>query len=509
MKSWSVIPAIKIVNIRFGGTLGDQPNRIYLTKPLLKKLGLPPGLPLTLKIGQMCWQAVIGQVHSNSKTNELLLFVSPDLYTRCQITVGSAITLKFNYIESILSLGPLIGLFTVRNTLAEPAFGSQESSLLALANSSECLSGLVFVFCPEDINWDMSLITGYVPCSEHLPEQLDEDGHAPWAPSVWKPVVVPLPDVVYDRLPSRTIEAKPEVMEAKSRLMALPGCSYFNPMFLDKWETHRVLSKIGEVAAYLPPTKLVETPEDIKGFVSQYKSVFLKPSSGSLGRRIIKLSLGEQGRFNYMYRSRDKQTIAGSTADFHVLINLLKPVMGKRSYVVQKDLALARYENCPFDIRVLAQKDMQGSWRRTKIYVRKAAPDSFLSNLSDGARPKAITEVLKQVFAADFLAPYGLGEDIRQAVREIPPALEKGTGRMWGELGIDLGIDKHGKIWLIEINSKPFRALVSESGSFKIIKRSLMRPLEFSKFLAGYYRHSPVKSDLPNFMPGDGINLQP
>lgn len=497
MKNRITIPAIRIIGIRFGGTLGDQPNRIYLTESLFKKMGLPPGLSVTLKIGRISRLAMIGQVHSNSKTNESLLFFSPDLYTHCQITVGSAITLKFNYIENTLSLGPLIGLFTVRNTLAEPGFGSQESSLLALANSSECLSGLVFVFCPEDINWDMSLITGYVPSSEHSPEQPDGDSDAPWAPSLWKPVVLPLPDVVYDRLPSRTIEAKPEVREAKCRLMTIFGCLYFNPMFLDKWETHLALSKIGEVAAYLPPTKLVETPEDIRGFLSQYKSVFLKPSSGSLGRRIIKISLDEQGRFNYMYRSRDKQTMAGLTADFHMLMNLLKPVMGKRSYVVQKDLALAKYENCPFDIRVLAQKDMRGNWRRTKIYVRKAAPDSFLSNLSDGARPQAISEVLKQVFAADFLAPYGLGEDIRQAVSAIPPALERGTGRMWGELGIDLGIDKHGKIWLIEINSKPFRALVSESGSLKIIKRSLMRPLEFSKFLAGYYRHSPVEWRLP------------
>jgi hypothetical protein len=355
----------------------------------------------------------------------------------------------------------------------------------------------------------MSLITGYIPGFEHLPEQRDEGDQAPWAASVWRPIVVPLPDVVYDRLPSRTIEAKPEVMEAKSRLMVLPDCLYFNPMFLDKWETHLVLRKIDEVAAYLPPTKFVETPEDIKEFLLRYKSVFLKPSSGSLGRRIIKIFLDEQGHFNYMYRSRDKQTIEGSTADFYVLMNLLKPVMGKRTYVVQKDLALARYENCPFDIRVLAQKDMWGSWRRTKIYVRKAAPDSFLSNLSDGARPKAISEVLKEVFAADFQAPFGLGEDIRRAVRKIPPALERGTGRMWGELGIDLGIDKFGKIWLIEINSKPFRALVSESGSFKIIKRSLMRPLEYSKFLAGYYRHSPVEPHLASFPPGNEMNLQP
>lgn len=503
MKNRTTVPANKIINIRFGGILGDKANRIYLTVFLFKKLGLSPGLPVTLKIGQMYRQTVIEQVHSNSKTIETVLFTSPDLYAQCQITTESAITLKYNYIENILSLGPLIGLFTVRNALSEGTFGSQESTLLALANSSECLSGLVFVFCPEDINWDMSFITGYIPIAENLPEQKPEDNQAPWVSSIWKPVVVPLPDVVYDRLPSRTIEAKPDVMEAKSRLMALPNCLYFNPMFLDKWETHLVLREINEASAYLPPTKLVETPEEIKEFLLLYKSIFLKPSSGSLGRRIIKILLDEHGHFKYMYRSRDKQTLEGTTADFLALINMLRPIMGKRTYVAQKDLHLAKYEDCPFDIRVLAQKDKRGNWRRTKIYVRKAAPDSFLSNLSDGARPKSISKVLKEVFAADFQASHGLGEDIRRVVREIPPALERGTGKIWGELGIDLGIDRHGKLWLIEINSKPFRTLVSESGFFKIVKRSLMRPLEFSKFLAGYYRHSSVDPHLVNLPPGD------
>lgn len=494
-------PTSKIIDIRFGGPLGGQLNRVYLTPFLLKKLGLAPGLPVTLKIGQMQRRIVIGQVHSNNATKDSLVFFSSDIYAHCQISTGSTITLKFNYAGNVLSFGPLIGLFTVKSTFTEAAFASQQSSLLALANLSESLAGIVFAFCPDDINWDLSLITGYVPIGENLNKDFAADAQDSEVTSAWRPIIVPLPDIIYDRLPSRTIEAKPEISEAKSRLLILPECIYFNPMFLDKWETHLALRNIAEVAPYLPPTKLVETPEDIKEFLMLYKSVFLKPSSGSLGRRIIKIFLEKQGNFNYMYRTRDKQTTVGSAANFNILLNLLKRVMGNRAYVVQKDLALAKHDNCPFDIRVLAQKDKLGNWRRTKIYVRQAAPDSFLSNLSDGAKPMSITGVLKDVFFADFEAPAGLGEDIRRAVREIPPALEKGTGRLWGELGIDLGIDRHGKIWLVEINSKPFRALVSERGSCNIIKRSLMRPLEFSKFLAGYYRHSPVVPHLVNITP--------
>jgi len=479
LNAGTVLPTVRFIKVRWGGVLGEQKNRIYLPPHLFKSLGLTSCATVTFKAGSLCRVVTVGLVHCSSGVSEPIFFFSPDLAGECQLPVGTAITLKFDQTANVLFAGPLIGLFSVRNILPDTEFGSQEAILRALANSSATLDGLVYVFCPEDIDWDRCAVTGYIPLFEQGQEA-----------SGWLPLRLPLPDVIYDRVPSRSVESRPEVLEAKSGLMMRPGLFYFNPMFLNKWETHLALQNIPEVSEYLPPTNLVETPEDIKHFLSLYNPVFLKPSSGSLGRRIIKVEATDKGRFRYMYRSREKQTIEGTAADFTSLMNFLRPVMGKRNYIVQKDLQLALFEKCPFDIRALAQKDNRGNWRRTKIYVRKAAPGSFLSNLSDGAHPWAITTVLKEVFNCDFLAGEGLGEEIRNAVKTIPPALEQGTGLIWGELGIDLGIDRNGKIWLIEINSKPFRALVSDRCSLKVIERSLMRPLEFAKFLAGFYRHS-------------------
>ncbi len=481
MNTGSDLPIAKFIKVRWGGILAEQESSVYIPPQLLKKLGLKPGITVTFKIGSLFQAVTVSLVHCCSDSPGSIFFISPDLAGKCQLLTGTPITLKYTKTANILCAGPLIGLFTVRNILPDADFGSQEPILTTLTTSVPNLFGFVFVFCPEDVDWNIPAVTGYIP----VPNQ--EFGSVKWLP-----LKLPIPDVIYDRLPSRTIESKSEVRDIKSRLMQQPDLFYFNPMFLNKWETYLALRKIPEVAQYLPPTKYIETQRDIKQFLDLYGSVFLKPSLGSLGRRIIKVEVNKQGQYKYMYRSRDKQTVEGLAANFTTLIELLKPVMGKRNYVVQKDLQLARYEDCPFDIRALAQKDWKGNWRRTKIYVRKAASGSFLSNLSDGARPVAITTVLKDVFNSDFLAGEGLGKEIKDAVKKIPPALELGTGMIWGELGIDLGVDYKGKIWLIEINSKPFRALVSESGSLKVIERSLMRPLEFAKFLAGFYQHSPV-----------------
>lgn len=464
----------------WGGTVGDECDCTYLPIQLIKKLKLKPGTQVMLKLGMSRKVTTIFPLSDNTHSNSAI-FLSPDLASLCQIPSGQTMILKYDTQEQTLSIGPLIGLFTVRNILPKSEYGSQEPLLRALADRAVDISGLVFVFCPEDINWDISVVKGYIPhscsdCGEPL----------------WKSLTLPLPNVIYDRIPSRSIEAKPEVEETKSLLNRQEGLFYFNPTFLDKWETHLSLSNITETACYLPPTRLVKDTEDIHQALKDFGSVFLKPTSGSLGKRIIKLTANNDS-FSYIYRSRDRQTVKGSDTDLNRIISQLKPVMGSRTYIVQKNLNLAHYQNCTFDIRVLTQKDMFGNWRRTKTYVRVAAPDSFLSNLSDGARTVPIGTVLQEVFQTDFLDKKGLGEQIRIAVKNIPPSLEIATGKVWGELGLDLGIDKKGRIWLIEVNSKPFRTLVSSNGSLTNVKRSLLRPLEFAKFKSGFYKHSPAK----------------
>lgn len=485
MNKNTALLSCRFVRANWGGGLGEQDNIIHLPDLLLKEFHLLTGNTVLLKIGSQRRIVTVKGIPSGKQPEEPVFFVSPDLAGCCQAPTGLNFTLKYDMRVKTLAVGPLIGLFTARNVLPESEFGTQEAVLAALANFSAAIGGLVFIFCPEDINFDLNSVKGYIP-------SLEQDS----LQNSWVPLVLPLPDVVYDRIPFRTIETDPEVTDVKSRLMAAPGLTYFNPIFLNKWETFSILRDIPEIASYLPPTRLVESFTDIREFLDLYGSVFLKPSSGSLGRRIIKAETIDNLQYQLTYRSRSKETVTLPAANFVDLLRLMGPIMGKRTYVVQRNLQLAKFEDCPFDIRVLMQKDMFGNWRRTKIYVRVAAPDSFLSNLSDGGRPVPIATVLRDVFDTDFLAKDGLGEDLRNAIKSLPPALEAGTGMIWGELGLDLGIDCSGQLWLIEINAKPFRALVSNNGSAQIIERSLKRPLEFAKYLAGFYKHSPTAQSL-------------
>lgn len=470
---------LKFSAVRWGGKLGEQQNCLYISENLIQKLNLNSSAQLLFKIGCLTQQVRVCKLHNSGYHGEPILFVSPDIAANCEIPVNHPLTLRFEKQQGVLAIGPIIGLLTTRSTKTESGFGSQEPLLRALSESSAEMAGFAYIFCSEDIDWHLATVSGFFPCYSN-------DGSR----AAWQSLVMPLPDIIYDRIPSRYFDAKTEVAETKNKLMNELKLPYFNPRFLDKWEVHLALQNDPDAIPYLPPTRLITSPSDILEFLDLYKSVFVKPTSGSLGKKILKIEKFPGNKFRLLYRSKEKQTIEKIAPDFPTLLKIMQPLMGNKNFIVQKNLNLAKYETGPFDIRVLVQKNMRGKWRRTKIYTRVAAQNSFLSNLSDGGQPKPISRVLYEVFGVDFAARTGLGEKIRSVANMLPPSLEKTTGETWGELGLDLGIDVNGKVWLIEINSKPFRALVSTKSSTKVIQRSLMRPLEYAKFLAGFYKHS-------------------
>ncbi len=469
---------IELLPVIWGGVLGSETAyKVFIPGPALKKWRFPPVHPTTIKFGSLALPVTIEEYKTSVIFPEPLIFISPPIAEKCRFPAETRLILKINRQLKTLAIGPLIGLLTVNPHT--PGFSSQIDVLKALTESCRKIRSFGYVFFPEDIDWAMGVIHGRLP-------QTDPDT----GETGWQTATCPLPDVIYDRLPSRTVESKPEIRALKEKLIDA-GIPYFNPQFLNKWETHQLLSKDSTVANFLPETRLLTDTGDIRTLLDTYGMVYLKPTAGSLGRRIIRVKKLAPALVHYKYRTKDKESKEGVVPTGELLEKILRPVMGKREYIVQQGLHLAEYEKCPFDVRILMQKDNRGNWRRTKIYVRVAAPGNIVSNISDGARGEKIAVVLHDVFDEDFSAPAGIGEQLRVAARLIPPAMENLMGQAWGELALDLGIDTSCRVWLIEVNAKPFRALVSPSGATKVIERSLMRPLEYARYLAGYYIHSP------------------
>ena len=67
-------------------------------------------------------------------------------------------------------------------------------------------------------------------------------------------------------------------------------------------------------------------------------------------------------------------------------------------------------------------------------------------------------------------------------------------GRLVAELGIDLAIDVHGKIWLIEINSKPSKTDDTVINPNSHFRPSVLRLIDYVLYLSQQGKHPPAPS---------------
>jgi hypothetical protein len=121
-----------------------------------------------------------------------------------------------------------------------------------------------------------------------------------------------------------------------------------------------------------------------------------------------------------------------------------------QTYMVQQGIDLATFEGHVYDLRALAQKDGEGDWVVTGMAARVAALGGIVTHVPNGGT----RQPLQRVISADSFP--ATRQRLYEAARNIPAVLEEEMGQLFGELSLDLALDRHGKVWLIEANAKPF-----------------------------------------------------
>ncbi|MNM92951.1 Endospore coat-associated protein YheD [compost metagenome] len=127
------------------------------------------------------------------------------------------------------------------------------------------------------------------------------------------------------------------------------------------------------------------------------------------------------------------------------------------------------------------QKNGQGNWEMTGCAGRVGPPRSVTSNLHGGGHAVAMNTLLKQWIPS---------EERRQEVRrsaeklslEVAAYLEDTFGALC-ELALDLAINRHGQIYLLEVNPKPAREVFNQSGDSQAYRAAIVKPLEYALWL--------------------------
>ncbi|HBQ86043.1 MAG TPA: hypothetical protein DER33_01170 [Syntrophomonas sp.] len=443
----------------------DTQGTIYLSSSLASNLGLPLEPTINIRSGS---RVIATRLVIKPDVNETYM-LSPELNRALYISNRNKLQLRYDNEAGMLHIGPVIGIFSTgipnNNEFADDSI---QAELVYLSSIGRSLPAEIYVFTPAHIDWKHQIVRGfnYQPMGERQ--------------GIWSSRLYPLPDVVYDRIGSRTSESRLLVKSTKKRLMSLPYLKYFNHSFLNKWQVYRLLVTNSQLQPHLPETKLLNA-NNLEEMLQKYSTLFLKPSNGSLGRGIIRVTNGPRLKFT-AYKRRTTHGIVGNHLE---LLSKTRPFRDGKPYIIQQGINLITYKQSLFDIRIIYQKNGRGEWQVAKKFVRVAPKGSSISNLSSGGWAEKLDRVFKNLYRGNAHKIAEQNHRINTMCHMVATTLEAEGHCIYGELGLDIGIDNDNFPWLIEVNSKP-RKRTKTRFSQRIVRNSFKRPLEYAIYLAGF-----------------------
>lgn len=322
----------------------------------------------------------------------------------------------------------------------------------------------VFVFSAASICWNKSEAVGFF-----------------YDKNRWVKKRIPLPDVIYDRSFYSKSDAQDQVLLKNAAAISKlnPARLLSNPIS-GKWQMHQVLSKHTDFACHLPLTEPYTGIAKLKRWMANKQQAILKPVSGSQGRGIIRVRRTNSGSYIAVGRSSCNRPLHAHFQTAEQFYDWIDSFTKTRLYLVQQYLNLTDSSLQSYDVRALVQKNAAGLWQLTGTAVRVGIRGGITSNLHGGGKAKETMPFLSSIFGT--LKAKRIYKQIRCLTELVAPFLEQYFGRL-AELGIDYGIDEQGRVWILEVNSKPGRSIFVQTGERNARMRSILSPIHYARYL--------------------------
>ncbi|USB32396.1 YheC/YheD family protein [Paenibacillus sp. YPG26] len=299
----------------------------------------------------------------------------------------------------------------------------------------------------------------------------------------WLSGSFPVPDIIYDRVSHRD---PCQLQLTRQRLDRLTEdgrpLQYLARGLSGKWNVYQSLKRQESFLPHLPRTAKYSSSIQLARWLLQHNNeVFLKPHSGTHGKLTLHVRLVNEHQ-HLMLTGRDRNNVLFHKhfQDWETGAAWIDRFIGKRTFIIQPYLQLTSTDGRPFDVRVLMQKNESGRWSLTGMAVRLGEQDSVTSNLHGGGTAVQADRYLTREFGESASASI-LGT-LRRLSADIPEYLESCFGRL-AELGIDFGIDRESRVWIIEVNSKPGRSAFFQIGDQMSAFKSIENPILYARYL--------------------------
>lgn len=411
---------------------------IAITKSLMDEWGCSNGQSIKLELG------------NKSMLTRIVRAKLPGKQIFLPTTLSKQIALPFSgstraaFFNKRLRLGPVIGILTTGYTgNAETPFGARSALFKSFITAGLSEKPFIYVFTPEMVDWHNQTISGWY---------LRKDGTGRIR---WVRHTSPFPDVIYERVPNRKVESLPQVQECLNRLKETNHCQIFNQGFFNKWAIHQWLSKDAITSEFVPETYVSPSLATLQEMLDRHQMVYLKPSGGSLGFGIFRITRHHKDGYYCRFSAGDRNVLHR----FRSLDRLVQAYFGNqrekfKKYLVQQGIRLIKYNGRPVDFRVHMHKDHTGEWKVVAIGSKAAGFGCVTTHVRTGGSIIPTEDLLDAAFESSSTE---VKDTINQSAVAIAKVLEQHVDGPLGELGMDMGVDQHGYVWLFEINSKPGR----------------------------------------------------
>lgn len=140
------------------------------------------------------------------------ILLSEDLYRALLIPYKTKADVIL--VQHTLYIGPLIGIFTAGFEQNTAPLGARSSYFIKLLQSCRQHAGFAYLFGTHSIDWDKGIVDGLLYQEER-----------------WVKKQMPLPSVVYDRLPNRKAAQSAFIQETKRKLTQDYDIPLIQPLF--------------------------------------------------------------------------------------------------------------------------------------------------------------------------------------------------------------------------------------------------------------------------------------
>jgi len=441
----------------------QQPTQtVFASGLLIQELKLDTSKPIHIRLGQGQIKATIKPLKRQGKH----LYLPLGIRNHIKVPASGVIHI-LNHNDNEIQLGPLIGILTDSYHSGEASPFSSRSSIVKQVIKAGHNKAYTFGFTPHDIDWHSKTINGYF-LSAH---------------GGWYRRVVPFPDVIYNRLPNRRAEIGEEMTKLRERFVT-EGIPIFNWSFLNKADVYKLLDNDLEALAHVPESVANPTPEKMKELLNKYSFIYFKPGTGSLGYGIYRITYRPGKGYFVRYRSNGSNTLL-KFQTFEKLYRTLslKHGAGLKNYVAQQGIRLVEIDKCPVDFRFHMHKDGNNRWQPVGIGAKKAGRGSVTTHMKNGGTLLTPEQALRSTFGHHAEA---ILEQAKAVSVKLSEAIERNYSYRLGELGLDIGIDQNGKVWMFEANAKPGRSIFKHPQLKNEGKRSLNYLLEHCLYLSRF-----------------------